>query len=126
MAPPPGNATSTIAPWDVNDTTSPSMVLPTGKAATKLMKVSGSFTAGGGVGRGSLFPPPGRPGRRAGSLPTAPFGGGSFLALARFSGATFLAAALFFAAPRDFSGAGGCRASLTDSSIALQHPGLTL
>ena len=40
-----------MAPCEVNDTTSPSIVDPTAKAATKLMKASGSFTAGGGVER---------------------------------------------------------------------------
>ena len=60
--PPPGSGTSTIAPCDVNDTTSPSMVLPTGKAATKLMNVSGSLTAGGGVGRCFWCRPPSSPG----------------------------------------------------------------
>jgi hypothetical protein len=40
-----------MAPWEVNDTTSPSRVLPTANAATKLMKVRGSLTAGGGTDR---------------------------------------------------------------------------
>ena len=51
LNPPLGSGTSTMAPCDVNDTTSPWIVLPTGKAATKLMKVKGSFTAGSGVAR---------------------------------------------------------------------------
>ncbi len=126
MAPPPGSGTSTIAPWDVNDTTSPSMVLPTGKAATKLMKVNGSFTAGGGVDRCFCCRPPRRPLFPPGSPAAAPLGGASFLALARRSGAGFLAAACFLAALRDFSGAGGCSASSTASSMALENTGLTL
>src|SRR5580698_8190308 len=120
-----------MAPWEVNDTTSPWMVLPTGNAATKLMKVSGSFTAGGGTDRCFCCRPRREP-EAASPLAWEPLpstvlpDGASFLALALFSGAAFLAVACFLAAPRGFSGFGGCSASSTASSMALENTGFTL
>src|ERR1700677_1221681 len=125
-----------MAPCEVNDTTSPWVVLPTGNAATKLMNVSGSFTAGGGTFccLCCLFcrPRPEREPEAGSALASEPLpstvlpGGASFLALALFSGAAFLATACFLAAPRDFSGLGGCSASSTASSMALENTGFTL
>ncbi len=95
------------------------------------MKVSGSFTAGGGADRCFWV----RPGRWRGArsdfgwepLSAAAFpAAASFLTLAFFCGAAFLAAACFLAAPRDFWGSGGCSASSTASSIALENAGSTL
>src|ERR1700722_15061790 len=118
-----------MAPCEVKETTSPSIVLPTLNAATKLMKASGSLTAGGGgdsflEGRfcwwvdGALGWVP---------LPSACFpAGASFLALALFWGAALLAAAFFLAVPRDFWGFGGWSASSTASSTALEKTGSSL
>ena len=83
------------APWDVNDTTSPSIVLPIGWSATKVMKVIGSLraspagaTAGGrsvggldrGLGGRAAWPCwpwwPWRP-----SWPALRLGGSAFVAL---------------------------------------------
>ena len=50
----------------------------------------------------------------------------SFFALALLCGDAFFAAACFFAEPRGFSGAGGCNASSSASSIALETTGSTL
>src|SRR5580700_3933275 len=114
-----------MAPWEVNETTSPSTVLPTGNAATKLMKVNGSFTAGGGADRFLRWLAPSCScSVRAGvfALPL----GASFFALALFCGGAFFAATCFFDGPRGFSGVGGCKASSTASSIALETTGSTL
>ena len=109
------------------------MVLPTGNAATKLMKVSGSLTAGGGAGRCfccrlASWPDPERDSAsvRDAPPPADPPAGASFLPLAFFSGAAFLDVAFFLVAFRDFSGSGGCRASSTASSTALEKTGLSL
>ncbi len=97
------------------------------------MKVSGSLTAGGGAGRcfccrlASWSEPEPDPAPVRDSLPpVAPAVGVSFLALAFFSGAAFLDVAFFLVAFRDFSGSGGCRASSTASSTALEKTGLSL
>ena len=118
-----------MAPCEVNETTSPSIVLPTVNAATKLMKARGSLTAGGGAdcffrGWASCC------GDRVAVLGCEPFPSACFpsslLAPAPRCGAAFLAAGCVLAAPFDFSGFGGWSASSTASSTALENTGSTL
>src|SRR3974390_66786 len=111
--------TSTMAPWEVNETTSPSIVLPTVNAATKLMKVKGSFTAGGGATRRFFFD--WRDVVADGSLARA-----SPFALTLCCATAFFVAACFLAPARAFPGSGGCSASSTASSSALEKTGSTL
>src|SRR3984957_19294792 len=106
-------ATSTMAPCEVNDTTSPSTVVPTAKLATKLMNASGSLTAGGGVMRFLST----RPAALAADVVVAAT---AFLALARFGGAAFLVD------PFDLEGLAGWSASSTASSMAFERTGSTL
>ncbi len=114
-----------MAPCDVNDTTSPSMVLPRVNAATKLMKASGSLTAGGGAARCfclvRLVCVDG-----VSVLVSPRFRATSFFAFALFCDGAFLAAAVFLETPLGFWGLAGWSASSTASSIALEKTGSSL
>src|SRR3984885_5819669 len=114
-----------MAPCDVHDTTSPSMVLPTVNAATKLMKASGSLTAGGGAARCFVLGPF-LCADDASALVSPRFRGTSFFAFALFCDGAFLAAAAFLEAPLGFWGLAGWSASSTASSMALEKTGSSL